>query len=59
MIHHSCPHDKTSCYSSKKSFRMSFIEMVTIQKGGVLQWQRTKMKKEKQNKQQNKPETGN
>ncbi len=39
---------------------MSFIEMVTIQKGGVLQWQRTKMKKKKnQNKQQNKPETGN
>ena len=38
---------------------MSFIEMVTIQKGGVLQWQRTKMKKENQNKQQNKPETGN
>lgn len=26
---------------------MSFIEMVTIQKGGVVQWQRTKMKKEK------------
>jgi len=26
---------------------MSFIEMVTIQKGGVLQWQRTKMKKRK------------
>ena len=38
---------------------MSFIEMVTIQKGGVLQWQRTKMKKKNQNKQQNKPETGN
>ena len=37
---------------------MSFIEMVTIQKGGVLRWQRTKRKKKKQNK-QNKPETGN
>jgi len=26
---------------------MSFIEMVTIQKGGVWRWQRTKMKKRK------------
>ncbi|MGR5863706.1 hypothetical protein ACT7DZ_01605 [Bacillus cereus] len=39
---------------------MSFIEMVTIQKGGVVQWQKNKNEKKKnQNKQQNKPETGN
>ena len=38
---------------------MSFIEMVTIQKGGVYTMAKNKMKKKNQNKQQNKPETGN
>ncbi|QWI72907.1 phage portal protein [Bacillus mycoides] len=39
---------------------MPLLEMVTIQKGGVLRWQKIKTKKKKkQNKQQNQPETGN
>lgn len=38
---------------------MCFIEMVTIQKGGVTMAKNKNEKKKTQNKQQNKPETGN
>lgn len=38
---------------------MCFIEMVTIQMGGVTMAKNKNEKKKKQSKQQNKPETGN